>query len=245
MSLVDHIIELRGHILRSALWFVLFTALSFIFMDELLAFLRHPFETYQAAHGHANSKLMTTGVFEVVYLNFKICFIIAFVATVPFIVRELWKFISPALYDHERRVARPVTIASVVMFYLGLAFGFYVIIPAFLTNTLEWASQYADVVLTVDNYFSSISLMCVLFGIVFEVPVVITLLGIAGLVRSEMIAGNRRVVFLISFVVGAILSPPDVFSQCVVSIPLYLMCELSVISLRMVERNRAKMNSDV
>lgn len=238
MSLVDHIIELRGHAFRSILWVGAFVVLAFVFMDELLAFLRKPFEDYQLAHGNAESQLMTTGVFEVVTLNFKIALISALVLSVPFIIRELWKFVSPALYDHERRIAVPIVIASVLMFYLGVTFGFYVIIPSFLSNTLEWASKYAEVRLTVDNYFSSISMMALLFGIIFEVPVFLSLLGLAGVVQSSMIAKNRRIVFLCSFIVGAILSPPDIFSQTIVSVPLYLMCELSVVSLKLIEKSR-------
>lgn len=240
MSLLDHIRMLRKHIVRAALWFVFWTIVSLAFMDQLIQFLRFPFERYMKEHGKAGMQLMSTGVFEVITMNFKICMMASFAISIPFIIREVWKFVSPAMYPNERRLALPVTIASVVMFFLGLSFGFFVIVPAFLSNTLEWASQYANVVLTVENYFDSVALMVVLFGIIFEVPVIFSLLGLAGIVKSELMAKNRRIVFFVSFIAGALLSPPDVMSQLVVSVPLYFMCELSIISLRLIEKSRAK-----
>lgn len=238
MSLLDHLRALRKHVVRAAMWFLFWAIVSILFMDRLVAALRLPFERYMKAHGKDGLQLMATGVFEVITMNFKICLMVAFALSVPFILRELWAFVSPALYPKERQLALPITIASVGMFFLGLTFGFFVIVPSFLGNTLEWASMYANVVLTVENYFNSIALMVVIFGIIFEVPVIFSLLGLAGIVKADHMAKNRRIVFFLCFVLGAILSPPDVFSQMVVSLPLYLMCEISILSLRLIERRR-------
>ena len=159
--------------------------------------------------------------------------------SVPFFFWEVWRFIAPALYEKEKKIARPLTLASMVMFYLGISFGFFVIVPAFLSNALEWASKYANVMLTVENYYNSLATMVFVFGIIFEVPVVMSLLGLAGIIKSSMIAKNRRVVFFGSFVIGAILSPPEVMSQVLVSVPLYAMVELSVLALRAIEKRKA------
>lgn len=237
MSLVDHIIELRGHVMRAVVWLVLFCIVAIVFMDPLLAFLRSPFEKYQQAAGR-DSQLMTTAVFEVVFMNFKVCLLVALVAAVPFVLWEIWRFVAPALYPHEKRLARPLVLGSVLMFYAGSAFGFFVILPAFLSNTLDWASQYARVMLTVENYYNSLATMVFLFGIIFEVPVILSLLGLAGLVRASHIANNRRLVFFACCIVGAILSPPDIFSLVITTVPLYAMVELSVVALRAIERNR-------
>jgi sec-independent protein translocase protein TatC len=239
MSLVDHIIELRGHAMRAVFWLVGFTVLSLVFMDRLLGFLRSPFEAHQRSVGR-DAQLMSTAVFEVVFMNFKVCLLVAVVAAVPFILWEIWRFVAPALYAHEKRLAAPLVVASALMFYLGTAFGFFVIVPAFLSNTLEWASQYANVMLTVENYYNSLATMVFLFGVIFEVPVVLSLLGLAGFVRSEHITKNRRVVFFASCVVGAVLSPPDVFSLTITTLPLYGMVEVSVVALRAIERRRSQ-----
>ncbi len=237
MSLLDHMFELRKHFVRIVRWFALFTILAMAFWDHIFRFLKLPFEEYMRAKGRP-TELIAIGLMEVFVINFKLSMTMAFAATLPIVVREVWLFVSPALYEHERRVAKPVTIASIFMFYLGISFGFFVIVPAFLSGSLDWASQYANVMLTVENYFDSITNMVLIFGIIFEVPVVITLLGAAGMIESTSISKNRKFVLLGAFIIGALLSPPDIFSQCIVSIPLYLMCEISVFSLKIIEKNR-------
>ncbi len=239
MSLVSHVVELRKHVVKSLLWLLFWSIVSMSFMDYILEFLRSPYEKYMKAHGKS-AQLISIGLYEVIMMNFKVCLIVAGIVSAPFIIRELWRFVAPALYPQEKKIILPVVIASIVLFFAGVSFGFFVIVPSFLGNTIEWASQYATVMLTVENYFSSLSTMVLIFGIIFEVPVVMSLLGFAGLISSQTISKNRRIVFLGSFIIGAILSPPDVFSQVLVSTPIYLMVELSVISLKIIEKNREK-----
>ena len=238
MGLLDHVIDLRKHLVRSLLYLLGFTILCIIFMEPLVRFLRQPFENYQRSKGKS-PELMSIGLFEVILMNFKICFLVGLVLAVPFIIRELWLFISPALYQKEKRLAMPVLLSSLLLFYSGISFGFFAIVPAFLSNTIDWAAPYANVQLTVDSYFSSLSTMVMIFGIIFEVPVVMSLLGLVGILKADMLAKNRRIVILGSFIVGAVVSPPDVFSQIIVSLPLYFMIELSIVALRIIEKRRA------
>lgn len=209
--------------------------------EKFSSFLLWPKEclSVTAAADAAAKTLKTIGLIEVVWVNFKMVMIVAGVLGAPFILRELWLFVAPALYQRERKLALTLIIASLLLFYSGLFFGFFLIVPAFLSQTLQWAAEYATVEMTYENYFSSLTTMVMVFGIVFQVPVIFSLLGLVGIVKPEHITKNRRLTFLISFIIGALLSPPDVFSQCLVSIPLYLMCEISVIALRIVEKNRA------
>jgi sec-independent protein translocase protein TatC len=238
MSLVEHLIDLRKHLVRSIGIFLGFTILAIIFMEPLIKYLRTPFEAYQLSKGKS-TKLMSIGLFEVILMNFKICLVVGIIASVPFILREIWLFVSPALYEAEKKMARPIILSSIGLFYAGISFGFFLIVPAFLSNTLEWAAPYADVNLTVESYFSSLSMMVMIFGIIFEVPVVLSLLGLIGILKSHHLANNRRIVILISFVIGAIISPPDVFSQFVVAVPLYAMIEISILALRVIEKKKA------
>lgn len=238
MTIVSHVVELRKHVVLSIAYFLGFTILALIFMERVVKFLRMPFEEYQLAKGKS-AALMAIGLFEVILMNFKICFVVGLVCAAPFIIRELWRFVSPALYDHEKKIALPVVLSSIVLFYAGISFGFFVIVPSFLGNTLDWAAPYADVHLTVDNYFSSLSTMVMIFGIIFEVPVLMSLLGMVGIVSSTLIARNRRAVLLGSFIIGAVISPPDVMSQVIVSLPLYAMMEVSIVALRIIEKKRA------
>jgi sec-independent protein translocase protein TatC len=239
MSLVSHVVELRRHLVRSLGALLGFTILALIFMEPVIKFLRMPFESYQRAK-NKSGELMAIGLFEVILMNFKICFVVGLVAAVPFILREIWAFVAPALYEHEKRMALPVILASIILFYAGISFGFFVIVPSFLSNTLEWAAPYANVQLTVESYFASLSTMVMLFGIIFEVPVVMSLLGLIGILNSKMLSQNRRIVILASFIIGAVISPPDVFSQLVVSLPLYAMVEISIVALKVIESRREK-----
>jgi sec-independent protein translocase protein TatC len=237
MGLVEHVKELRKHLVRSIAYLLGFTILCIIFMEPLVRFLRRPFEEYQIEKGKS-PELMSIGLFEVILMNFKICFLTGLILAVPFMIRELWLFVAPALYEKEKKLALPTLLASIGLFYAGISFGFFAIVPAFLSNTLEWAAPYANVQLTVDSYFSSLSMMVMIFGIIFEVPVLMSLLGLVGMLKADMLAKNRRLVILGSFIVGAVVSPPDVFSQVIVSLPLYGMIELSIVSLRIIEKRK-------
>ncbi|MEY2988907.1 MAG: twin-arginine translocase subunit TatC [Pseudomonadota bacterium] len=195
--------------------------------------------TATAATESSAQTLKTIGLIEVVWVNMKMCLIAGAVVALPFMLRELWLFISPALYEREKKVGLGLLFASVVLFYLGIGFGFFVIVPAFLSQTLQWAAEYASVEMTYENYFGSLTTLVMIFGVIFQVPVIISLLGMAGFVKAHHISENRKFVFFGAVVLGTLISPPDVFSQTLVSIPLYLMCEISVFALRAIEKSRS------
>ena len=220
-----------------------FVILSLAFMKPLIKFLRQPYEDYMIAK-KLDPSLVSLDMFEVIMMNFKVCFVVALILAAPFMVRELWRFVSPALYDHEKKLAVPFVASSIGLFYAGITFGFLVIVPAFLGNTLDWAADFdVKVTLSFENYFSSLSMMVMIFGIIFEVPVILSLLGMVGILNSAMLSKNRRIVILGSFIVGAIVSPPDVMSQVIVSLPLYGMVEISILALRFIEARRAKLQN--
>jgi sec-independent protein translocase protein TatC len=193
-----------------------------------------------AAAESSAQTLKTIGLIEVVWVNMKMCLIAGAVVALPMMLRELWLFISPALYEREKKAGLGLLFASVVLFYVGIGFGFFVIVPAFLSQTLQWAAEYASVEMTYENYFGSLTTLVMIFGVIFQVPVIISLLGMAGLVKAKHISENRKFVFFGAVVLGTLISPPDVFSQTLVSVPLYLMCEISVFALRAIERSRAR-----
>ncbi|WP_233231101.1 twin-arginine translocase subunit TatC [Silvanigrella aquatica] len=244
MSLFEHIKELRKHALRSVIWLFVFSGISFAFMEPLLHFLKTPYEkVLQNLHDQGvTQQLSSISIFEVITVNFKICFLIGFSLSLPFIAREIWKFIAPALYEKEKQIARLSVIASVTLFYAGICFGFFLIIPYFFSNALSWASQYAQVMITYENYFNSLITMMLIFGAVFEVPVILSLLGLAGILPSNVLIKNRRIAFLSCFIIGAILSPPDVISLCLVAIPMYFMVEISIYIIKKIEENRSPKN---
>jgi len=214
--------------------------------QKFSSFVVWPAECMTATAATASSlkTLKTIGLIEVMWVNFKMVMIAAAVLGAPLILRELWLFISPALYERERKIASVLIIVSLLLFYSGIFFGFFLILPAFLSQTLEFAAQYADVEMTYENYFSSLTTLVMMFGVIFEVPVIFSLLGLVGIVKPEHITNNRRIIILLSFILGALISPPDVFSQVLVSVPLYLMCELSVFALRYIQKSRSGSSTD-
>ncbi|WP_186645082.1 twin-arginine translocase subunit TatC [Fluviispira vulneris] len=240
MSLFEHIQDLRKHALHGTLWLIAFSGLAFLFMEHVIFFLKRP---YTAFLKHAESmgikeNLSSIGIFEVMTMNFKICFLVGFILSLPFLVRELWRFVSPALYDKEKRLARIALISSIILFYLGMCFGFFLIIPYFFQEALSWSSKYASVMITYESYFNSLITLMLIFAAVFEVPVVLSLLGMAGIVSSKSLIKNRKIAFLACFILGAILSPPEVISQCLVALPMYFMVEVSIFIIKKIEKNQ-------
>lgn len=240
MNFFQHIQELRKHLMRAFAWLVVFTALAFAFMSPLIAYLKKPYDVFAqtAPAALTSTNLTSISVFEVMTMNFKICFLVGFALGLPLIVSEIWKFVAPALYPAEKNVARLATVASVFLFYAGIAFGFYLIIPYFFAASLGWASHYANVMITYESYFNSLITMVLIFAAVFEVPVFLSLLGLAGILPSHTLKKNRKIVFLACFIIGAILAPPDVLSLCLVALPTYGMVEISIYTIQRIEKKR-------
>lgn len=241
MALFDHIKDLRSHVVRMLIWLLASSSLCLVFMNPIFSFLKRPYDSFLLEFKSQNisQSLTSIGVFEVMTVNFKICFLIGFMISLPMILYEIWRFVSPGLYSYERKVASIAIFSSVFLFYLGVCFGFFAIIPFFFKNALQWASQYATVMLTYESYFNSLITMILIFAIVFEIPVVFSLLGLSGILTSQTLARHRKIAFLLCFVVGAILAPPDVASLCLVAIPMYLMVEISIHLIRHIEKKKS------
>ena len=240
LSLFWHIQELRKHCIYSIIWLAFFSSISFVFMNPIINFLEKPYNNSIKLYKNnlLTQNLSSISIFEVITVNFKICFLIGLSISLPFILRELWKFIVPALYENEKKIAQVFIVASVILFYTGIAFGFYLVIPYFFSNALTWSSQYAHVMITYENYFNSLIILIFIFGIVFEIPVILSLLGMAGLISSDLLKKNRKITFILCFIIGAILSPPEVLSLCLIALPMYFMTEISIYFIKKIEEKR-------
>lgn len=240
LSILDHIQQLRSHLMKALIWLVLFSLACFAFMKPILTYLKQPYELFlnTIKQTGATQNLTSISIFEVMTVNFKICFFLGFALSLPFIIYEIWKFVAPALYPVEKKIAGVVLIASIFLFYAGISFGYFLIIPYFFQNALAWASNYANVMITYESYFNTLTTMLLIFAVVFEVPVVLSLLGLAGILPSRVLAKNRKIVFLGCFIIGAILAPPDVVSLCLVAAPMYVMVEVSIYSLKQIEKRK-------
>ena len=235
MSFWDHLDVLRGTLFRSALSvflasIVLFCFKDFLFGKVILAPSRPDFFMYKILGGGVSMQLINTEVSAQFFVHLKVSFICGLVIAFPYIIYEIWKFIAPALYDNEMRSVRKAFLGSALLFYAGVATGFCLIFPV----TLSFFQGYtvSDAIantITLNSYISMFSSMVILFGIVFEFPVLIAILSNMGIVTREMLTKYRKHAFVGVLIVAAVITPADPFSMLIAAAPLYLLYELSVI----------------
>lgn len=234
MSFWDHLDVLRGTLFRSALSvllvsIVMFCFKNFLFEKIILAPSRPDFFLYKILGGNVSMQLINTEVSAQFFVHLKVSFICGFVIAFPYIIYEIWKFIAPALYDNEMRSFRKAFLGSALLFYAGVATGFCLIFPV----TLSFFQGYtvSDTIantVTLNSYISMFSSMVILFGIVFEFPVLIAILSNMGIVTKDTLKKYRKYAFVGVLIVAAIITPADPFSMLIAAAPLYLLYELSV-----------------
>ena len=234
MSFWDHLDVLRGTLFRSALSvllvsIVMFCFKNFLFEKIILAPSRPDFFLYKILGGNVSMQLINTEVSAQFFVHLKVSFICGFVIAFPYIIYEIWKFIAPALYDNEMRSVRKAFLGSALLFYAGVATGFCLIFPV----TLSFFQGYtvSDTIantVTLNSYISMFSSMVILFGIVFEFPVLISILSNMGIVTKDTLKKYRKYAFVGVLIVAAIITPADPFSMMIAAAPLYLLYELSV-----------------
>ena len=234
MSFWDHLDVLRGTLFRSALSvllvsIVMFCFKNFLFEKIILAPSRPDFFLYKILGGNVSMQLINTEVSAQFFVHLKVSFICGFVIAFPYIIYEIWKFIAPALYENEMRSVRKAFLGSALLFYAGVATGFCLIFPV----TLSFFQGYtvSDTIantVTLNSYISMFSSMVILFGIVFEFPVLIAILSNMGIVTKDTLKKYRKYAFVGVLIVSAIITPADPFSMLIAAAPLYLLYELSV-----------------
>ena len=234
MSFWDHLDVLRGTLFRSALSvllvsIVMFCFKNFLFEKIILAPSRPDFFLYKILGGNVSMQLINTEVSAQFFVHLKVSFICGFVIAFPYIIYEIWKFIAPALYDNEMRSVRKAFLGYALLFYAGVATGFCLIFPV----TLSFFQGYtvSDTIantVTLNSYISMFSSMVILFGIVFEFPVLIAILSNMGIVTKDTLKKYRKYAFVGVLIVAAIITPADPFSMMIAAAPLYLLYELSV-----------------
>jgi sec-independent protein translocase protein TatC len=184
--------------------------------------------------------LISTSITAPFTTPLKLAFVAALVLAMPYVLYELWAFIAPGLYRHEKSFAVPLLISAVVLFYVGVAFAYYVVFPLifrfFVTTTPHGVQMMADI----SMYVEFVLVLLFSFGIAFEVPVAVVLLVIMGLVPLEKLTQIRGYVLIAVFVIAAILTPPDAISQTVMAIPMYLLYEGGILFARLMARGSAR-----
>lgn len=235
MSFWDHLDVLRGTLFRSALAIVLVSVVllcfkKFLFDDIILAPSRPDFFIYKWFGQDFSMELINTEISAQFFVHLKVSFICGFVLSFPYVIYEVWKFIAPALYENERISVSKAFLSSAVLFYIGVAVGFCLIFPITLSFFQGYTvSDSIANTITLNSYISMFSSMVILFGIVFEFPVLIAVMSSMGLITRDTLKQYRKHAVIGILVVAAIITPADPFSMAIAALPLYLLYELSVL----------------
>ena len=224
LPLVQHLIELRRSLLRSVIAIVVFFVVLFPFADEIYNFIAAPI--VQAIPG---SNLIAIGVISPFLTPLKMSLIIAIYIAMPYLLYQLWMFIAPALYRHEKRLVLPLVVSSTLLFYAGLVFSFYIVFPVIFGFLAGVGPDSVNFAPDIQYYLDFILKVSFAFGVAFEVPVVTILLIIFGVTTPQKLKKNRSYIIVGSFVIGMILTPPDVISQFLIAIPIWLLFEAGLI----------------
>ena len=224
LPLVQHLIELRRSLLRSVIAIVVFFVILFPFADEVYNFIAAPI--VQAIPG---SNLIAIGVISPFLTPLKMSLIIAIYIAMPYLLYQLWMFIAPALYRHEKRLVLPLVVSSTLLFYAGLVFSFYIVFPVIFGFLAGVGPDSVNFAPDIQYYLDFILKVSFAFGVAFEVPVVTILLIIFGVTTPQKLKKNRSYIIVGSFVIGMILTPPDVISQFLIAIPIWLLFETGLI----------------
>jgi len=231
-SFLSHLIELRTRLVRSAIAIlIVFLALS-PFMKEIFDLLSEP----MMAALPTGSKLLATGVITPFMVPLKVTLFSAFIISLPYVLWQVWAFVAPGLYRHEKKLAAPLIFSSVAMFAAGVAYCYFIVFKLIFRFIANFAPMSVTVSPDIEAYFSFVMGMFIAFGITFEVPIVVVLLVRFGIASVEKLKQARPYVIVGAFIIAAIFTPPDVVSQLLLAIPLVVLYELGIIVARFVEK---------
>jgi len=230
--LVAHLVELRNRLLKSVLVVLALFLSMFYFANDLYLILVEPLSTLLPDTGN----MIATGVASPFLVPFKMTMVLAILLAVPFILYQIWSFIAPGLYQHEKKFGIPLLISSVILFYSGIAFAYFVVLPlvfGFFTGT---GPEGISILPDISNILNFILKIFFAFGIAFEIPIATFLMVLTGITTVKSLSEKRPYIFLGCFVVGMLVTPPDVISQTVLALPMYSLFEVGVLFSRMIKR---------
>ena len=224
-SFIAHLVELRSRLLNSVVAVLLVFVCLFPWSSDLYTMLAHPLLSRLPKGG----QMIATDVTTPFFVPLKVSLMAAFLIALPYVLYQIWRFVAPGLYAHEKRLVWPLILASTVLFFCGMGFAYFVVFPVVFGFITASAPQGVAVMTDIDKYFSFVLTMFMAFGVTFQVPVAVVLLVRMGFVTVAKLREARPYVVVGAFVIGAIFTPPDVVSQMMLAVPLWLLFEAGIV----------------
>ncbi|MBS0590229.1 MAG: twin-arginine translocase subunit TatC [Proteobacteria bacterium] len=239
-SFISHLIELRERLLKAVAAVAVVLLCLLPFANKLYGWLALPL----VSHLPQGGTMIAIEVISPFLIPLKFAFFVALVLAMPVVLYQLWAFVAPGLYKHEKRLSVPILISAVVLFYIGCAFAYFLVLPAVAKFTTSFAPAGVTVSPDIGKYLDFTLLLFLAFGVCFEIPVVLLILVIVGVVTPTQLAQGRRYAIVGAFVIAAFLTPPDALSMLMLAIPMCLLYELGILGARLLIRPQTQDRSD-
>ena len=228
--LMTHLVEFRNRVLRSVLAvLIIFTGL-FSFSNEIYLYISEPIRAFLPA----NTSMIATEVASPFLTPFKLTLVLSVFAAMPFILYQTWAFLAPGLYKREKKIVLPLFFSSVFLFYAGMAFAYYVVFPLIFMFFTSIAPDGISVMPDIRSYLDFVLKLFFAFGLSFEIPIAVVILSWMGAVEPNNLAKKRPYVFVLCFILGMLLTPPDIISQTLLAVPMWLLFEVGILFGRIV-----------
>lgn len=228
--LMAHLLELRNRLLRVFILVLVVFAVLFPFSESLYLYISEPLRDFLPS----TSTMIATEITSPFLTPFKLALVSAMFLSMPYILYQLWAFVAPALYKQEKKIALPLFCASVILFYTGMAFAYYLVFPLVFLFFTSVAPEGISVMPDIRAYLDFVLKLFMAFGLSFQIPIAVVILSWLGTVNPDKLATKRPYVFVLCFVVGMLLTPPDIISQALLAIPMWLLFEVGILFGRLV-----------
>jgi sec-independent protein translocase protein TatC len=231
-TFISHLVELRARLIRVFMGFVLGFLPCAYYARELYSLLAQPLLDKLPQGG----QMIATEVITPFFVPMKVAMMVAFILTLPYTLYQIWAFVAPGLYSHEKRLVLPLVLVSSFLFICGMAFAYFAALPLVFEFITHFAPEGVAVMTDIGRYLDFVLTMFIAFGITFEVPIFVVILVRMGIVSIDKLKDIRRYVLVGAFVAGAIFTPPDVVSQFMLAVPLYLLYELGILAAGLIAK---------